>query len=115
MDNAASIEDLDEDLYLMANVHPKRTGLPFVVYLSEKRGQHDVRVKVAAGVKAADWIASIGVRPKIEIVDGDLSSADFELVRQWIELNRDVIIGYWDRTIEDTADAIAALKPLPKP
>jgi hypothetical protein len=115
MDNASIIEDLDEDLYLMANVHPKRTGLPFSVYISEKQGRHDVRVKVAVGPKATPFVASVAVRPTIEIADGDLSSKDFELVRQWIELNRDVIIGYWDRTIEDTADAINALKPLPKP
>lgn len=115
MDNAGTIDTFDEDLYLMANVHPKRSGLPFVVYISEKQGQHDVRVKVASGAKASDFVASVGLRPKIEIVAGDLSSADFELLRRWIELNRDVIIGYWDRTIEDTADAIAALKPLPQP
>jgi hypothetical protein len=115
MDNVSTIEDLDEDLYLMANVHPKRTGLPFSVYMSEKQGRRDVRVKVAAGPKATPFVASVAIRPTIEIVDGSLSSKDFELVRQWIELNRDVITGYWDRTIEDTADAIDALKPLPKP
>ncbi len=115
MNNAGTIEDLDEDLYLMANVHPKRSGLPFSVYISEKQGRHDLRVKVAVGPKAMPLAASVAVRPKIEITDGDLSPKDFELVRQWIELNRDVIIGYWDRTIEDTQDALEALKPLPKP
>ena len=101
------------DLFLMANVHPRRSGLPFVVYISEKQGRHDVRVKVAAGPKAPPFVASVSVRPEIEIVAGELSAGDFELVRRWIELNRDVIIGYWDRTIEDTADALDALKPLP--
>jgi hypothetical protein len=101
------------DLYLMANVHPRRSGLPFVVYISEKQGRHDVRVKVAAGPKAPPFVASISVRPDIEIVAGNLSTHDFDLVRRWIELNRGVIIGYWDRTIEDTADALDALQPLP--
>jgi Domain of unknown function (DUF4160) len=87
----------------------KRSGLPFAVYISEKQGRHDVRVKVAA-----QFVASVGLRPKVEIVEGNLSTHDFDLVRQWIELNRDVIIGYWDRDIEDTGDAIALLKPLPK-
>jgi hypothetical protein len=102
------------DLYLMANVHPRRSGLPFVVYISEKQGQHDVRVKVAEGPRAPPFVASVSVRPEIEIVAGDLSARDFDLVRQWIELNRDVIIGYWDRTIEDTADALNALRPIPR-
>ncbi len=111
MDSSALIPD--EDLFLMANAHPKRSGLPFVVYISEKQGRHDVRVKVAAGSKAPPFVASVGLRPQIAIMEGELSSKDFELVRRWIELNRDVIIGYWDRTIEDTADALAALRPLP--
>jgi hypothetical protein len=101
------------DLFLMANVHPRRTGLPFVVYISEKQGRHDVRVKVAAGSKAPPFVASVSVRPEIDIVAGNLSAHDFGLVRRWIEINRDVIIGYWDRTIEDTADALSALQPLP--
>lgn len=114
MDTSTTINELDEDLYLMANVHPKRSGLPFVVYISEKQGRHDVRVKVAAGPKATQWVASVAVRPKIEVAEGKLSNHDFDLIRRWIELNRDAIIGYWERTIEDTADALAALKPLPK-
>lgn len=112
--DSATIQDQDEDFFLMANVHPKRTGLPFAVYISEKQGRHDVRVKVAAGPKATQFVASVALRPKIEIAEGDLTTQDFELVRRWIELNRDVIIGYWNRDIEDTVDAIAALKPLPK-
>ena len=68
----------------------------------------------AAQPPAAQFVASVGLRPKVEVVEGNLSAQDFNLVRQWIELNRDVIIGYWDRDIEDTGDAIALLKPLPK-
>ena len=113
MDTVTSVQD--EDLFLMANVHPKRSGLPFSVYISEKRGQHDVRVKIAAGPSALPFVASVAVRPKIEVVEGDLATRDFELVRQWIELNRDVIVGYWERTIEDTQDALEALQPLPQP
>lgn len=112
--DTVTLQDQEEDLYLMVNVHPKRSGLPFAVYISEKQGRHDVRVKVAAGPKAAQFVASVGLRPKVEVVEGNLSAQDFNLVRQWIELNRDVIIGYWDRDIEDTGDAIALLKPLPK-
>lgn len=112
MDSAQLLDE--DDLFLMANVHPKRSGLPCSVYISEKQGSHDVRVKVAEGPKALPFVASVSVRPAIEVTDGDLSAERFDLVKQWIELNRDVIIGYWDRTIEDTQDALEALKPLPK-
>ena len=32
---------------------------------------------------------------------------------EWIELNRDVPVDYWNGNIEYTEDAIGALKPLP--
>ncbi|MES1197607.1 MAG: hypothetical protein ABUL55_03170 [Pseudomonadota bacterium] len=108
MDTVTTVQDQDEDMFLMANVHPKRSGLPFVIYISEKQGRHDVRVKVGAGPKAPP----VALRPEVHITDGELAPKDFDLVRRWIELNRDVIIGYWDRTIEDTEDALTALKRL---
>ena len=68
MDNAGTIEDLDEDLYLMSNVQPA----------------------------------------------GKLSNRDLELVRQWIDLNRDVILAHWDGAMQSSRDVLNALKPLPK-
>ena len=107
-DTAASATTVDGEDFLVRSTERWRK-----VYISERQGRHDVRVKVAAGVREPPFVASVSVRPDIRIVAGDLTASDFELVRQWIELNRDVIIGYWDRTIEDTADALNALQPLP--
>ncbi len=95
----------------MATVHPKRTGLPFVVWISVKQGQQDVRVKVG---RPPDFDASVSVRPDVRVLSGQLTSHHLGLVRQWIELNRDVIIANWNGEFDDSADAIEALKPLPK-
>jgi hypothetical protein len=104
-----------EGLFEMANLSPKRTGLPFVVWISPKAGApHDVRVKVSKGPKAhpADLI-SVAVRPDVHVVGGgNMSAHDLALLKKWIEVNRDVIVKYWDGEIEYTEDAIAALKPL---
>jgi hypothetical protein len=103
------------DVLLMAIVDPQRSGLPFAVYISEKQGRRDVRVNVAAGPTAPPFAASLAVRPNIEVVEGALSDNDFELVRRWIDLNRTAIIGYLERSLQDAADAVAALKPIAKP
>ena len=99
----------------MANLSPKRTGLPFVVWISPKAGApHDVRVKVSRGPKVlpSEWI-SVAVRPQVHVVgSGKMSGNDFELLRKWIDLNRHVLIKYWEGEIEYTEDAIAALKPI---
>lgn len=104
-----------EGLFEMANLSPKSTGLPFVVWISPKAGApHDVRVKVSKGPKVQpSELISVTVRPDVAIVGaGKMSAHDLELLRKWIRLNEDVIVKYWDGDIEYTEEAIAALKPV---
>ena len=101
--------------YVDADLSPKRTGLPFVVWISPKAGApHDVRVKVSRGPKVhpSEWI-SVAVRPDVHVVgDGKMTSHDFGLLRKWIDLNRGVLVKYWEGDIEYTEDAIAQLRPI---
>src|SRR5208283_539505 len=79
-------------LFEMANLRPERTGLPFVVFISQKGGaRHDVRVKLARGAKVrpSDMI-TVAVRPVSRVIRGKLSSHEFDLVSRWIESNLDV-------------------------
>lgn len=108
-----------DDLFEMANLSPALTGLPMVVWISERgRSRHDVRVKVSLthGRRARpDRTASVSVRPTVEIVAGpDIDRRDLGLVRQWIELNRETIVAYWNGDLL-TDEVIARLKPVPSP
>ena len=100
--------------YEMANLRPERTGLPFVVFISQKGGtRHDVRVKVARRAKARpSEMITVAIRPSVRVVRGALDPRDLALLTRWIDLNRDILIRYWDGDIEYTEDAIAALKPI---
>lgn len=104
-----------EDFFEIANRSPKRTGLPFVVWISPKAGApHDVRVKISRGPKVhPSELISVAIRPDVHVVGrGDLSAQDLALLKRWIDLNRDVIVKDWDGEIEYTEDAIAALRPI---
>lgn len=104
-------------LFEMANLRPERTGLPFVVFISQKGGaRHDVRVRLAraAKVRPSDMI-TVGVRPTPHLIGSTMTEREFDLVRRWIELNCSVLIDYWDGKIEYTEDALAALRPLSDP
>jgi len=106
-----------EGLFEMANLSPKRTGLPFVVWISPRAGApHDVRVKVSKGPKVhPEELISVAIRPNVHVEGGgSLSAHDLALLKKWIEVNQEVIIKYWDGEIEYTEDAIAALKPVTK-
>ena len=59
-------------------------------------------------------MVTVALRPSVRVVRGRLDPHDLALLRQWIELNRGVIIGYWDWTIEGAQNVLTALKPIPK-
>jgi hypothetical protein len=101
-------------LFEMANLRPERTGLPFVVFISQKGGaRHDVRVKIARGAKVRpSEMATVAVRPKPRVIRGALDPDDLARLAEWIELNRAVLADYWNGDIEYTEDAISALRPL---
>jgi hypothetical protein len=101
-------------LFEMANLRSERTGLPFVVFISQKGGAgHDVRVKVARSAKTRpSEMVTVAVRPTVRVVRGQLDPRQLDLLTRWIELNRDVLIDYWDGVIEYTEDAINAVKPI---
>lgn len=108
--------DEADDLFEMANLSPALTGLPMIVWISERgRALHDARVKVSLvhGRRARpDRTASVSVRPTVEVVAGpELGRRDLELVRQWVELNCDAILAYWDGDLL-TDEVIAKLKPV---
>ncbi|SPF40371.1 conserved hypothetical protein [Candidatus Sulfopaludibacter sp. SbA4] len=54
-------------------------------------------------------MVSVAIRPNIRVVEGKMTGSDLALLTQWIELNRDVLVRYWDGDI-DTKDAIDALQ-----
>jgi len=102
------------DFFLMSNLAPKHTGLPFVVWISPKgNSRHDARVKVSPGSKATPGeFVTVAIRPNVRIVNGRLSPAHLDLLKQWIELNRDTLIAFWEGDIEYTEDVLPRLRAI---
>src|SRR6478752_6043429 len=86
-----------EGLFEMSNLSPKRTGLPFVVWISPKSvAPHDGSVKVSKGprVRASELI-SVAIRPDVRVVaGGELSHSELLLLERWVELNREVLLRF---------------------
>ena len=114
---SAEIADTEaEDLFEMANLYPDTTGLPMTVWVSPRgAARHDVRVKVNMAHGNQMSIANtavVSVRPTPRVIAGQLSPANAPAVFQWVVLNTDVLVAYWDGQI-DTARVTQGLKPLP--
>lgn len=104
-----------DDLFEMANLSPSLPGLPMIVWISERgRDRHDVRVKVSLirGRRARpDRTASVSLRSNVGIAAGpELEPGDLAPVREWVELNREAIIAYWNGDLL-TDEVIPRLKP----
>ena len=100
--------------YGMANLRPDRTGLPFIVFVSQRDdARHAARVKVSPAPKVkSDEMGSYSVAPFAHRAGRALSSTEERALSVWVALNLDVIQRYWDGDIEFTEDAIALLRPV---
>ena len=91
-------------LWEMANFSPTETGLSHFVYVSPKNSSHGCRVKVSniKGKYAPNDVFSVTV-PNLTVVGNEKVSQD-ELhdIKDWIVLNKDVILKYWHQKISTT-------------
>jgi hypothetical protein len=113
----ASATDAD-DLFEMANLFPRTTGLPMTVWVSPRgNARHDVRVKVNMTHGNQMNIANtavVGVRPAPHLVAGQLAPEDERAVFEWVALNTAALVSYWHGQI-DTIQLGEQLRPLARP
>jgi hypothetical protein len=108
----------EEPPYEMVNLVPRMTGLPMTIWASPRgQARHDVRIKVnpthGRQMIIRDAI-SVAVRPAPRVVAGTLPPADRQAVFQWIALNEEALVDYWEFRI-DTDELLQRLKPLSPP
>ena len=107
--------DADE-LFEMANLFPRTTGLPMTVWVSPRgNARHDVRVKI--NMTHGDQMniantAVVSVRPTPHVIAGHVSPDDERVVFEWVSLNATALVAYWDGRI-DTIELGQLLKRIP--
>jgi hypothetical protein len=113
-DIGIELEPGEDDLFEMANLYPRDTGLPMTVWVSPKgRARHDVRIKVCqtpGDRMDADNTALVSVRPQPRLLHGDLSASDLDAVARWIAANRDALVAYWDGRLSTVEFALQIRK-----
>ena len=106
--------DQGQATYGMSNLRTKTTGLPFIIFISQRDdARHAARVKWSRGPKVSkDEMGSYAIAPFAHKVGPRLDENGEEQLRQWISLNEDVLRRYWDAEIAFTEDAIEQLKSI---
>jgi len=113
---SASERDADE-LFEMANLFPRTTGLPMTVWVGPRgNARHDGRVKVDMTHGEQMNItnaAVVGVGLTSHVVGGRLSADDQRTVFEWLSLSVAPLIAYWEGRI-DTIELGQLLKRIPQ-
>jgi hypothetical protein len=105
-----------EDIFELMNLPPRMTGLLMSIWASPRgNARHDIRIKVNMSHgrnMAIENTAVVAIRPTPRVIAGELSTEDRLAVEQWIKLNYDAIIGYWNEDI-DSGQFLEQLKLQP--
>ena len=94
-----------QDLFEMANIGQEDTGLSVVVYVSPAQGNHGPRIKFMNDYgNAYDFDNTIPMTisddPEIPVsFKQKIKSKDLQLVKQWVILNKDILLDYWNHKI----------------
>jgi hypothetical protein len=116
VDPDAAVTADSDDIFFMTNLSPRMTGLPMSIWVSPRgNARHDVRIKVNmthGNRMTFDDTAVVAVRPAPRVVAGRLSPEDRRAAADWIRLNYDAIVAYWDAQL-DTGQFLERLKVLP--
>ncbi|HIR37003.1 MAG TPA: hypothetical protein IAC93_01360 [Candidatus Limisoma gallistercoris] len=94
----------------MANFYHDFTGVDAVIWVSPKYAGYKPRVKITKG----DDSASMSIEDEPEILAPKNSKLDASIInaaKQWIVLNKETLIGYWDMEF-DTSVLVSKLKKL---
>ena len=91
----------------------KKTGLPFPVWILPRgNARHDVRVGALGSKAGKSGLVSVAIRPDIRVVKGTMGGSELACLRRWVDLNRDVIVKYWEGEIWHYEDAAESIKPV---
>jgi hypothetical protein len=102
-DVAGHPADVADELFEMANLFPRTTGLPVTIWVSPSGGaRHDALVKVflTPGKMDVTNTAVVGLRPRLRLLEGDSSSADFAAVAKWLTVYEAALIEFRNEMID---------------
>lgn len=103
-----------DDLFRAFNISAEKTGLRHTVWVftaGDAGALPFVKVSTTPTALPTDMI-SVAVGPPVEVLNGLVSDADLNALCRWLNLNRGVILRYWEGNIyaEDALNALQSVR-----
>lgn len=98
------------DIFAMANLYPKRTGLPYLIWVDnlgcKRKVKHNVpRLKVqnSKGDNVVDDAFVLSISKSPEVLSGrcKLNSSELNEVKQYVSDHYDDFIAHWNQEIDE--------------
>ena len=108
-------KEFTESLFEMANVIKSRTGLNTMIWISTKEPSHGPRIKVQANrsdkiISHEMFIVTIEDMPEVIGDIGKLKAKDINKIKEFVILNKEVLLDYWNEKELDIIKIIERLK-----
>jgi hypothetical protein len=103
--------DLDENfLYCASSISTKRTGLPFIVWISCQGGESPrVWLSSKLRIESKFDLTTVQIEPRMQVLDGGITPEAFVTVCEWVEMNRATLLRHWNGET-DSVDALDQIR-----
>ncbi len=89
----------EEDVFEMANLSERQTGVPGVIFISTAMGAHGPRVKYYAKTGAGQPSFSVAVASEPRVLASSMEDRDLSrmapVVLNWVRLNHEALARFW--------------------
>jgi len=109
----------EEVLYEMARVQRKNSGLPQQIFVTTRdygTGNHWARIKISnipdTFSKNDNFVVTISKNPQVVAGKPKYTTLQLEDIFDWIILNYDILLKYWNKGYDNDADFYAELKKI---
>ena len=100
-----------ERIFDMANLPPRRTGLKYQIWYGSKVSKHLPRIKVS--LKDSELSIEI-LSHKVRGDESKIDSSDLKLILEWIDLNKEVLLDYWENADSGSIDPVEVAQRITK-
>ena len=99
----------EQRIAYMVNLHQEDTGIDTIIWVDHKWPNQKPFIIALTSLGKV----SISIEDEPKVLEPDILTDDISAVIQWIRLNKDVLLDYWNEELYPTVQLLQQIKKLP--
>ena len=92
----------------MANLHQENTGIDAVIWVDHKWPNHEPFILILTSLGKV----SISIEDEPKVLEPDNLTDDISAIIEWIRLNQELLLNYWNDDLYPTSKMLKEIKKL---